>query len=208
MAKKGVGEVGDGLKANKVLVLLGSPRKKGNSATLVQSVIKGAQEAGAEVETVYLNGYNIRTCQSCYVCQQPDSKGCSLDDGMQEIFPKLVEADAWVFATPVFWFTFSGQTKLLMDRLFALGAYTDVPFRNKRIAIAMTYGGEDVFSSGCVNALRTFQDAFTYCRAKMVGMVYGTARTTEDITSNKALLQEAEMLGRKLVGVREGVAAS
>lgn len=198
----------NGLKANKVLVLLGSPRKTGNSATLVQSLIKGAEEAGAEVETVYLNGHDIKTCQSCYVCQKPDATKCAVDDDMQKIFPKLVEADAWVFATPVYWFSFSAQTKLLMDRLFALGAYTAVPFRDKRIAIVMTYGGNDVFSSGCVNALRTFQDAFTYCRAKMVGMVYGTARTTEDITSNTALMQEAEQLGRRLVGVREGAVAA
>jgi len=56
----------------------------------------------------------------------------------------------------------SAQTKIFMDRCFALPAYQSDPFKDKRIAIAMTYGDENPFSSGCVNALRTFQDAFRY----------------------------------------------
>lgn len=195
------------LKANKVLILLGSPRKKGNTSLLADRIQKGAESAGAEVESIYLNGLKIMACQSCYVCQKPDSKGCAIDDDMQPIFQKLVEADAWVFATPVYWFTFTAQIKLMMDRLFALGAYTAVPFRGKRIAVAMTYGGADPFSSGCINALRTFQDAFNYCRANMVGMVYGSAGPENEIESNTALLEQAEELGRKLVGAKTGVLA-
>lgn len=190
------------LKANKVLVLLGSPRKKGNTAVLADRIAKGAEEAGAEVESIYLNGLKISTCQACYVCQRPDAKKCAVDDDMQTLFPKLIEADAWVFATPVYWFSFTAQTKLLFDRLFALRAYGSEknPFRGKRIAVAMTYGGADAFSSGCINALRTFQDAFKYNRSELVGMVYGSAGPGNEIESNATLLEQAEQLGRKLVG--------
>jgi len=65
--------------------------------------------------------------------------------------------------------------------------------------VAMTYGGEDPFDSGCVNALRTFQDAYNYVGAKIVGMVYGSAMEAGDIKSDKALLKEAKTLGAKLV---------
>jgi len=111
---------------------------------------------------------------------------------------KLIEADAWVIASPVYWFTMSAQTKLFMDRCFALPAYHKDPFRGKRIAIAMTYGDEDPFTSGCVNALRTFQDAYGYTESTIVGMVYGSAMDAGQIRSNKKVMQEAFDLGKKL----------
>jgi multimeric flavodoxin WrbA len=93
---------------------------------------------------------------------------------MQDLYLKLLAADAWVIASPVYWFTMSAQTKLFMDRCFALPAYAKEPFADKRIAIAMSYGAADPFDSGCVNALRTFQDAFNYTGAKIVGIVRST----------------------------------
>lgn len=112
---------------------------------------------------------------------------------------KLMESDAWVIASPVYWFTVSAQTKIFMDRCFALLASNQDPFRGRRIAIAMTYGGEDPFASGCVNALRTFQDAFGYTGSRIVGMVYGSAMEAGGIRSNEKVMQEAFDLGKKLV---------
>ena len=186
-------------KKTKVLVLLGSPRKKGNSAILAEKITKGAMSAGAEVETVFLHGLNIAPCKSCYACQKPKSKGCSIDDDMQPIYRAMREADAWVIASPVYWFNMSSQIKIWMDRCFAFPAYAKNPFAGKRIAIAMSYGGEDPFDSGCVNALRTFQDAYGYVGSKIVGMIYGSAMGAGEIKANEALMKSAEGLGRKLV---------
>jgi multimeric flavodoxin WrbA len=182
----------------KVVVLLGSPRKNGNSAVLADRIIRGAQSAGAKVETFYLNGMDIRPCQACYACQKKDSQGCAVDDDMQQIYPRLAEADGWVIASPVYWFSMSAQTKLFMDRCFALLAYGQQAFR-KKIAVAMSYGDADPFISGCVNALRTFQDSFRYVGARIVGMVYGSALEAGQIRSQADLMEEAEKLGRKLV---------
>jgi multimeric flavodoxin WrbA len=182
----------------KILVVFSSPRKKGNSNTLARQIIKGAESAGAMVESVYLHGMDISPCNACYACQKKDSKGCAIDDEMQTIYPKLVECDTWVIASPVYWFNMSAQTKLFMDRCFALMAYGSNPFAGKRVAIAMSYGDTDPFNSGCINALRSFQDAFNYVGAKMVGMVYGSAETPGEIESNADLMQRAESLGRKL----------
>ena len=186
-------------KTKKVIVLLGSPRKKGNSTTLAERIIKGAEAAGATVERVYLHSQNIAPCNACYGCQKKDSKGCVIDDDMQPIYKKLVESYAWVIASPVYWFTMSAQTKLFLDRCFALPAYKKDAFAGKRIAVAMSYGDADPFASGCVNALRTFQDACRYTGAKLVGMVYGSAEKPGEIKSNLSLMQAAEALGKKLV---------
>jgi multimeric flavodoxin WrbA len=185
--------------AKKVLVLLGSPRKKGNSAILADQIAKGAKAVGARVETLFIHGMKIAPCKSCYACQKPNSKGCSIKDDMQEVYKKLREADAWVIASPVYWFTVSAQTKLWMDRCFALLPYAKEVFADKRIAIAMSYGDNDPFKSGCVNALRTFQDAYGYVQACIVGMVYGSAMDAGEIRKNEALMKEAEDIGAQLV---------
>jgi multimeric flavodoxin WrbA len=186
-------------KTKQVLVILGSPRRKGNSSTLAAQISRGAKSAGAEVETVFLHALKISPCRGCNTCQKENSKGCAVKDKMQEIYPKLIKADAWVIASPVYWFTMSAQTKIFMDRCYALIAYAENPFAGKRIAIAMSYGDVDPVRSGCVNALRTFQDAFRYAGSKIVGMVYGSATDAGEIANNKALMQEAEELGKRLV---------
>jgi multimeric flavodoxin WrbA len=190
-------------KGKKVLVLLGSPRKKGNSTTLAKQIIQGAESKGAMVETVFLNGLKIKPCQGCYSCRKPDSKGCIVDDDMQTLYPKLQDSDVWVIASPVYWFSMSAQTKLFMDRCFAMlnDSMEENPFFNKQIAIAMSYGDSDAFNSGCVNALRSFQDAYNYVGAKIVGMVYGSAEEPGEIKSNLSLMKQAEELGKKLASI-------
>ena len=184
--------------SKKILVMLGSPRKNGNSTTLAQKIIAGAEAAGATVEQIYLHGQDIAPCQACYGCLKPDSKSCVIDDDMQPIYQKLIDADAWVIASPVYWFTMSAQTKLFMDRCFALFNNKKEVFAGKNIAIAMSYADPDPFVSGCVNALRTFQDTFRYVGANIVGMVYGCAEKPGEIESNQTLMEEAEALGGKL----------
>ena len=186
------------VQSSRILVLLGSPRKDGNSSTLAKQIIKGAESQGASVESIFLHGMNISPCQACYACQSSESEGCAIEDDMQRIYPRLIETDAWVIASPVYWFTMSAQTKLFMDRCFALPAYEKGAFNGKRIAIAMSYGDTDPFTSGCVNALRTFQDAFRYAGARIVGMVYGSAMEAGEIRSNTTLMKAAEELGKRL----------
>ncbi len=183
----------------KVLVLLGSPRKKGNSAILAERIAKGAKSVGANVETLFIHGMKIAPCNSCYACQKPNSKGCPINDDMQIVYKKLMASDAWIIASPVYWFTVSAQTKLWMDRSFALLPRAEEAFIGKRIAIAMSYGDSEPFKSGCVNALRTFQDAYGYVQACIVGMVYGSAMDAGEIKNNKALMKESEELGKRLV---------
>jgi len=183
-----------------VVALLGSPRKKGNSTVLAKQIIHGVESVGAKVETVYLNGLNIKPCQGCYACKKKNSTGCAVDDDMQSLYPKLIESDAWIIASPVYWFSMSAQTKIFMDRCFALWNEDPEinPIYQKLIAIAMSYGDSDPFNSGCVNALRSIQDAYRYAGANIVGMVYGSADEPGEIASNAELMTQAEKIGKKL----------
>ncbi len=184
----------------KVLILLGSPRKGGNSTVLAEQIRKGAEAEGAEAETVRLNALHIRPCQACYTCQAEDRPGCKVEDDMQALYPKLIRCGSWVIASPVYWFSMSAQTKAFMDRCYALFCRDEEKsrLRGKRIAIAMSYGDADPFVSGCVNALHSFQDAYRYAGAEIVGMVYGSADEPGEIRANQALMQAAWDLGRAL----------
>jgi len=115
--------------------------------------VRGAESVGAHVETIFLQDLDISPCRGCDTCKEPGSTGCAINDGMQEIHPKLIGADSWVIASPVYWFTMSAQTKISVDRCYRLTAYEENPFARKRIAIAMSYGDADAVRSGCVNAL-------------------------------------------------------
>ena len=187
-------------KARKVVILLGSPRERGNSAALAGRIADGATAAGARVESFYLQGMKIAPCRACEACHKPGAKGCVVRDDMQQVYPALKAADAIVFASPIYWFTVSAQMKLAMDRCYALGGSDGShAFKGKRIGLAFSFGGEDPFDSGCTNAIRTFQDAFGFIGAPIVGMVYGSAGAAGDITSNAKVMQEAADLGRKHV---------
>ena len=182
----------------KVLVVMGSPRRKGNSATLAQNVVAGAEAAGAEVESFYLHGMDIRPCDGCDVCRQDSNRGCVIDDDMQDLYPKLRLADALVIASPIYYFTISAQTKLFMDRWYALGTENGNALNGKEVGIILTYGGSDPFNSGAVNAIRTFQDALNYVGAHIVAMVYGSASEAGEIKANRDLMGKAYEAGQQL----------
>jgi multimeric flavodoxin WrbA len=186
------------MERKKVMIVVGSPRKKGNSSTLAKQVADGAKAGGAVVQTFYLQDMKIRPCIACDVCRKKAGTDCVLKDDMQKLYPKLRNADAVVVASPIYWFTVSAQTKLFMDRWYALGSDEGYELRGKRFGIVLTYADADPFISGAVNALRTFQDALNFVGAQIVGMVYGSAWKAGEIRRNKGVMKEAYALGKKL----------
>ncbi len=184
--------------AAKVLILNGSPRKKGNSASLAAEVAKGAKAGGAEVESFFLHGMEIQPCTACDSCRKKSAKGCIIEDDMQALYPRLRAADGIVVASPIYWFTFSAQTKLCMDRWYALGGGDGYGLAGKKFGLVLAYGDADPFLSGAVNAMRTFQDACRYLEADIVGMVYGSASKAGEIRRNQPLMGDARELGRKI----------
>ncbi|MBN1670054.1 MAG: flavodoxin family protein [Kiritimatiellae bacterium] len=99
----------------KAMGIAGSPRRRGNSSTLMRAVLQGAQTAGAETETVYLNDLTYRGCQGCPRCA---TKGrCIQKDDLTPVFDRLMTAHVWVLAAPIYYDGVSGQMKLFFDRI-------------------------------------------------------------------------------------------
>jgi multimeric flavodoxin WrbA len=188
------------MSGKQVLILNGSPRKRGNSVLLAEQVAAGARAAGASVESFVLHNMNIRPCDACDACQGIDEAECTIRDDMEILYPRLQRADAIVIASPIYWFTMSAQTKLFLDRCYALEGLEGSALAGKKIGIVLTYGDSDPFNSGAVNALRTFQDIFRYVQAEIVGFVYGSASQEGEIQKQPDLLEKAYKLGQKLGG--------
>jgi multimeric flavodoxin WrbA len=184
--------------AKKIIIVLGSPRKKGNSAALANQVEAGAKACGAKVRTFNLHDMKISPCTACDACQRDTARDCVIKDRMKQLYPELRQADALVIASPIYWFTMSAQTKLFMDRCYALGGPAGHALKGKKIGILLTYADADPFGSGAVNALRAFQDGFNYIGAEIAGMVYGSAWKAGEIRQNASLMKQAYDLGTKL----------
>lgn len=101
----------------KIVCLLGSPRKSGNSATVAARLMKTAQALGAEVETIYLNGLDYQGCQACYACKN-GSESCVLKDDLSPVLEKVRQADALVLASAVYYGDVTAQLKAFIDRTF------------------------------------------------------------------------------------------
>ena len=186
--------------ARKILIAVGSPRKRGNSSTLAAQVASGARAGGAQVETFYLHGMNIKPCTACDGCRKKAHVDCVIKDDMRILYPKLRSADAIVIASPIYWFTFSAQTKLFIDRWYGLGGDEGYALAGKKFALLLSYADADPFLSGAVNAIRAFQDALRFIGAELVGMLYGSASKVGEMKRNKTLMAEAYALGREIAG--------
>jgi len=104
----------------KILGILGSPRRGGNTELLLEEVLKGAEAEGAEAERLRLTDYNIIPCKECLACYRDGN--CILLDDMAKIYPKLLDADIVILASPIFFYGVTAWAKALIDRCQALCA--------------------------------------------------------------------------------------
>lgn len=182
--------------ATKVLILKGSPRERGNSAVLADAAAEGARETGAEVESVYLHALRILPCSACEGCREPG--GCVLDDDMRDLLPKVAAADSILFATPVYWFTLSAQLKLCIDRWYSFQVSGWRELRGTRFGVVLTYGDTDLYSSGGINAVNTFETMARFLHSPIAGIVHGSVSDVGDVEKHPELLDQAKELGRRL----------
>ena len=99
------------------LMILGSPRKKGNSELLAQAVAEGLVAGGGTVEMIRLQGMSIKPCRGCGGCDK--SGTCVIKDDMEELYEKVDQADRLILASPIYFYTVSAQLKTFMDRMQA-----------------------------------------------------------------------------------------
>jgi multimeric flavodoxin WrbA len=125
---------GKGKKKMKILVLTGSPRKNGNSATLADHFIKGAKEAGHEVVRFDAAFKKVHPCIACNSCGM--NGPCVFKDDFEFVREHIIGADCVVFATPMYYFGISAQLKAVIDRFYAINGSIHVP---KKAVLLMTY---------------------------------------------------------------------
>jgi multimeric flavodoxin WrbA len=133
----------------RVLAVNGSPRKKGNTATILEQVLAGAAEQGAETRMIHLNALKLKGCQGCLACRENIGE-CACKDDFQDVLEALKTSDAVAFGTPIYVFHVSGQFKSFLDRCYCMvpdpeeGApYEAAVPPGKRFLIVTSQGDED-----------------------------------------------------------------
>ena len=188
----------------KVLGLFGSPRRGGNTDILLEEALKGAEMEGAEVERLHLTDFTITPCKECHGCEKTGN--CVILDDMQKIYPKLLDADVIILASPVFFYGITAWAKALVDRCQAL-------WSRKYILKDESLGKEGkrrkgfLISVGGTKGQRVFEGAiltakyfFDVLNSEYVGeLVFREVDAKGDILKRPEALQQAFEAGRKLV---------
>lgn len=139
-----------------VLIISTSLRNKSNSEVLADTFMKGAKDAGHQVEKVSLKGKRLEFCKGCLACQKTGH--CIIQDDAGEIVKKMFHADVLVFATPIYYYEMSGQMKTLIDRANPLYA-TDYAFR--QVYLLATAAEDDIHAmDGALKGLQGFVDCY------------------------------------------------
>ena len=106
------------LTTNSIIALYGSPRRKGNTASLLQKAVQGARDAGASVDEIILRDLKMSPCMEIYGCKHGGE--CRINDDFQKVRDRILAARGLMLASPIFFYTVSAHTKILMDRFQSL----------------------------------------------------------------------------------------
>lgn len=152
----------------KVLILSGSPRKGGNSDTLCDEFMRGAKEAGNDVEKIRVSEKKIGFCRGCYYCQKSGGV-CAVKDDMADVLQKIIDADVLLLASPVYFYSIDAQLKAVIDRTVA--RWTEV--RDKEFYYIATCADEEKTSQErTIECFRGYADCVEGAVEK--GVIYAT----------------------------------
>lgn len=177
----------------KVIVVSSTPRKGGNSEILAQRFCEGAKDAGYNVTFVSVRDLELKFCIGCMTCQKKHCD-CILDDGMKGLYEKVQSADVLVFATPVYYYSVSGQLKTFLDRLNPLyvrdNRFTDV------YLLATAAENEDYAVDGSVTAVQGWIDCFDGVTLK--GVLRGVGVEDRGDVNETDFPQKAYHMGKNI----------
>lgn len=174
----------------KIIGISGSPRK-GNTEWMLSKVMEEAARNGGEVETLLLRKLDIRQCRGCLKCEErgKDKTGvCKTKDDMQNIYPKLIAADAIVLATPAYFEMLSGLMKNFLDRTCPIWPALE----GKKMA------GLAVAEEGIGQAIQNFKTYASLCKLQWTGSVTTLAKTPGEAARNESLEPRLKRLALNL----------
>jgi multimeric flavodoxin WrbA len=194
------------LKHPKIIAIYGSPRRKGNTATLLKKAIEGARDSGADVEEIILRDLKMSPCLEIYGCLQAGE--CAIKDDFQVVRDKILNAQGLILASPVFFYAVSSHTKILMDRFQSLWVkkyWVDTPpgeqQTNHRKGLFISVGatkGKKLFD-GILLSIKYFFDVLDIELWK--ALLYRQLDFQDDVLKHPEYLEEAYKAGRKFVQV-------
>jgi multimeric flavodoxin WrbA len=103
----------------KIIGCIASPHKTGNTAWIVNQILEGAKQQGAQTQSYSFSDLDIKPCRGCLCCHNNGDRGCVVKDDMQKLYAAIEDADAIVFGSPIYMGQMSGRAKIFTDRLFA-----------------------------------------------------------------------------------------
>ncbi len=107
-----------GGKIMNIIGIIASPRREGNTAWIVNKILEGAKEQGAETQVWYISDLDIKPCRGCWGCHKGD-QGCVIEDDMQKLNEAIDRAGVIVFGSPIYMMQMTAQAKIFVDRMFA-----------------------------------------------------------------------------------------
>ena len=174
----------------KILIITASLRKGSNSSELAAEFARGAKENGNEIEIISLKNKEIKFCKGCFSCQGTEQ--CVIKDDAAEIVKKMKQADALVFATPIYYYEMSGQMKTMLDRANPLYD-VDYMFRDVYLLCTATDDNEQTWQRS-KNGLEGWVMCFP--KAKLSGVVFGGGVTEAGEIKNHSALKKAYEMGK------------
>jgi multimeric flavodoxin WrbA len=180
----------------KVLGIVGSPRKKGNTDILVASILEGAQKEGAKTEVIFLNDLHIAECDGCHVCWK--AKPCRKKDDMNRLYPKIIENDVIIFGTPVYWYGPTALMKGFIDRFVYFNCPENrLKIKGKNAVLAIPFEEENPETA--MPLVTFFEKSLNYLEMNIVGKVIVPGVTLKgEIVKKKNRIKEAFELGRRV----------
>lgn len=176
----------------KILGLIGSPRKNGNTDLLVSRILDGASANNHLTEKLYLYELDISPCVDCRGCKK-GSFQCLIDDGMRILYPKLEGADVIVFGTPLYWYGPTGKMKLMIDRLRPFIASKKM--KGKR-AILVTPSEEG--PNACSYLTGMFELSFKYLEIDLIDKILVKAYEKAEVRKQPKTLKRVFEVGKAL----------
>lgn len=180
-----------GDKKMKILVITGSPRKNGNSNTLADNFIKGAQEAGHNVVRFDSAFKNVHPCVACNKCGMNGQ--CVFKDDFEFVKENIIDADAVVFVSPMYYFGISAQIKAVIDRFYAINGQIHVP---KKAALIMTYA--DTSTKEAQPIINHYETLLNYLGWSDAGKVIASGVWTAGDINHTQYPKQAYELGKKI----------
>jgi multimeric flavodoxin WrbA len=190
--------------AVKILAIQGSPRPEGNTQAVLDIALDAATEAGGTVEVIQLAEYqDLAGCIECFACQQtPDAPGCVVEDDMQEVLAKVIQADVIVLATPVFCWAPTWYLKMVLDRFYCLFKFeseTEIRclLEGRKMAAVISAGGDE--NDGADLVLDMCQRMAKFSKTEWLGaLVAANVKSPDAIRADSALVERAREFGKKL----------